>query len=119
MSTPLPDAYAESRDGRTLLVANKKARKFLDTCCEPRIDEWSTVGGGVFTSPKYRAVEIEDAPGAQVILAAIHQAGLRVMFRCVSCPKLHTVDDATAERFLKEAEALRQRVMHPGVGTLQ
>jgi hypothetical protein len=116
MTASLPDAYAESRDGNTLLVANKKARKVLEKVFSKPRPRWGTVGGEALTSPEYRAIEVEDGPAPQVMLAAVHQAGLRVMFKCATCPEHHILDDAMAERFVKEAEALGQRVMHPRCG---
>jgi hypothetical protein len=69
MSTPLPDVYAgDSRDGHTVLVANKKARGVLGKSVTPRL-RWRTVNGW---SPEYRAIEVEDGPGLQVMLITVH-----------------------------------------------
>jgi hypothetical protein len=118
---PLPDVYAESGDdGYTTIVANRRARKLINKHFEKPRPLWGCVGGDVFTSPEYRAVGIGDGPVPQVLLAVAHQAGMKAMFKCLSCPQLHTMTDETAARFLKEAEASAERVgAHPGVGTLQ
>jgi hypothetical protein len=118
--TDLPDAYAESDGNNTLVVANKKARRFLNRHFDKHPPRWDTVGGGVFTSPQYRAIQIEDGPGPQVLLAAVHRAGMVVMFKCISCPHLHTLTDEKATQFLREAEACAEWVgAHPGVRTVQ
>jgi hypothetical protein len=117
--TKLPDAYAESDGTNTTIVCNKAARSALAKHVEPRL-QWRGVGGGVLTSPVYRAVQVGDGAAPEVMLSVIHQAGLRVMFKCIKCPEIHIMTDATAERFLKEAEAAAERVVaHPGVETVQ
>jgi hypothetical protein len=102
--TKLPDIYAETTEGGDILVvANKKARFLINKWFDDGDPlPWDTVGGGVLTSPRYLAIEIGRGPVPQLILAQGHQHGLLAMFKCISCPEHHVLDDATAARFLEE-----------------
>jgi hypothetical protein len=104
----LPDVYAEQGDaGNIAIVANKKARRFINKCFDAPAPRWSKTS---WAEPQYRALEIEDSPVPHAILGHCYQAGLSAAFLCCKCSELHVVNNAMAERFLREAESFAERV---------
>jgi hypothetical protein len=103
----LPDVYAEQGDdGYTNIVANKKARRFINKCFDAPAPRWSKTS---WDDPRYRAIGIEDGPVPHAILGHCYQAGLSAAFLCCDCHKLHVVNDETAQRFVRQAGALATR----------
>jgi hypothetical protein len=97
----LPDIYVEPRNETFLLVANQKARRFLNKGFKKPRPQWSTVGGGCFASPEYRAIELQGdcRGGLAAMLCVAYDAGLNAMFKCANCDQLHPVDDEQANLF--------------------
>jgi hypothetical protein len=114
MSDDLPEVYSEPTDsGFVTIVANKKARRFINKLFDPPL-RWNRVKGSEYlTSPKYRAAGIGNGPIPQAILSHCHQAGFRAMFTCCKCDELHTLNDEMAERLLFEAMATEAMPEHP------
>jgi hypothetical protein len=99
MSNLLPDVYVEPQpqEGVTLLVANKKARRFFNKSFGR--PQWDFTAGPDLNSPEYRCLVLgADGKAAAAMLCAAHQAGLSAMFKCTKCNELHVVDDEQAER---------------------
>jgi hypothetical protein len=101
----LPDVYAEEGDdGYVTVVANTKARRFINKCFGGGPPRWNKVTGTEYlTSPEYRAIGIGVGPVPDLMLGECHRAGLSAMFLCCKCDDLHVVDDAMAERFARKA----------------
>lgn len=108
----LPDIYAEvDSEGNATIVANKRGRDIINAGFEKPGPRWFKVrGSNYLQSPEFRCLSLENGPVTQVMLSVAHQAGLRVMFMCVECSELHIMNDAQAERFLKEAEFFAEGV---------
>jgi hypothetical protein len=121
--TPLPDVLCQKgqEDGCVILVANKKARRFLNDGFDKPRPQWQAIGrkpDSVFNSPEYRAMQIERGPCLCAMLWALHDAGLTAMYWCDSCDRPHLVTDAAAEVFKHQAISGAAGV-HPGTDVVQ
>jgi hypothetical protein len=62
MSKPMPDAFTKRYGDVVAVVANKKARRFINKSIEPP-PRWRSIAdspGNVLKSPEYRALEFEN-----------------------------------------------------------
>jgi hypothetical protein len=101
----LPDVYVEPDGNDHTVVANQKARRFLNKNFYGGRPRWGKVTGG-FASPEYRALRLKDSAAvAAAMLFTSYEAGLRTMFVCTDCHELHLVDNANAKHLRAAAMA--------------
>ena len=123
MSKSLPDAiYIRTGEGDMAIVANKRARRFINSGFDNGgRGLWTRIAwtpDGVFASPRYRALLIDNGPGVWAMLSALHQAGLQAMFWCDDCDRLHPVEGDIADRMRMAALSGAEGVL-PAHGTVQ
>jgi hypothetical protein len=115
----LPDVLTESHNDSFVLIANKRARRFLKKRFEGGGPQWSKIANPDILTPEYRALVLGRAPVFAMILHNLHEAGFTVMFECEKCKDHHFLDDKMAERFMQEAMAIVDMTTLPAHETMQ
>ena len=104
--TPLPDVFTQPEPDGVTVVANRRARRLLNSHYEKPAPRWSKIKGGGW-SAEYRAIQLQgDCESVvQAMLCTAHDAGMSAMFMCGKCDELHVVTDEMAKRFWFDAVA--------------
>jgi hypothetical protein len=103
MSKPMPDAFTKRYGDVVAVVANKKARRFINKSIEPP-PRWRSIAdspGNVLKSPEYRALEFENPPPDMIVAmhCALHGARFRTLYWCENCGRAHPMDDGQVAAF--------------------
>jgi hypothetical protein len=96
----LPDVYIEPQGDGFGIVANRKGRRQLNKWAEPHVP-WRSVGGD--WPSEYQTLPTRSGRGARLLMTVVihelHDAGLRVAFKCLECDEVHWMSDDWADHF--------------------